>query len=733
MKVVSEGPVKITRTTIDAAWKRRKADHRLVIRDRDCRGLALITNATTMAWSYSYRPRGIDPQTGRRWPNRTVFLGNPASHSPEDARRAANKIKVEVMAGGDPVADRKARAADLRRQRSAQLGRLIEDYGAALRNRQKIRGPGNPSSGYIASEQVQVRLALEVMEAEELPATSLTEAHLRRLLDATSRGSIAGKRFGAVSRFLDWCQEASHIPANPCLLVPRSRRPKPPQARSHYLGVHELVALWRSADDLREPVWRDISRFLIAIPCRRAEAATLDWTHVDFAAGEWRQPGRLTKNREPHRLHLHPLALEILRQRHQSAGRPASGFAFPAPRSGGAVRGFHSLKLVLSEKSGVVGWAWHDMRRSFATALGEAGVSEAVADAVLNHRQSATRSGVLGVYQRASRWPEQVEAMEHWGRLLAAAIEANEPRPCAQPVLDSASGDDLAVQDAVAHGADTDDEVLCRFDAECIHKLAEMVGIKPAAEKSFGDGVRSAARAYLRTKPQPTMNTLAREIDALHTLASKSDYEALASAVGTMSAEARRLLQRRQAQCEEQQRNADRVRIAVREIARARGREPATTPRIEAAKLHTPDRRIPLPAELRDPITRESAARGFLALLEVGGEWKSRNRPSGRPSLSRQSILHAPTPTRAEPRREAERHLVMWLQVAACEAGVQVPHPAHRDSPGPFARMVGEVFRLVGAASSNNAESLAVERINELNKRRRRKQDTLLAGSESRE
>ena len=72
------------------------------------------------------------------------------------------------------------------------------------------------------------------------------------------------------------------------------------------------------------------------------------------------------------------------------------------------------------------GWTWHDFRRSFATALGEAGIPEAVADAVLNHRQSATRGGVLGVYQRASRWPEQVRAMELWGRLLAAAIEGRE-------------------------------------------------------------------------------------------------------------------------------------------------------------------------------------------------------------------------------------------------------------------------------------------------------------------
>jgi hypothetical protein len=44
--------------------------------------------------------------------------------------------------------------------------------------------------------------------------------------------------------------------------------------------------------------------------------------------------------------------------------------------------------------------------------LGEADIPETVADAILNHWQSATRGGVPGVYRRASRWPEQVRAMD---------------------------------------------------------------------------------------------------------------------------------------------------------------------------------------------------------------------------------------------------------------------------------------------------------------------------------
>jgi integrase len=153
----------------------------------------------------------------------------------------------------------------------------------------------------------------------------------------------------------------------------------------------------------------------------------MDWRHVDLRAGIWSQPGRLTKNRDDHRLHLHPLALDILRSRHDATCNPRQGFVFPAPRSKKAIDTFSKIKAALAVAApDLTGWWLHDMRRSFASSLGEAGIPEAVADAVLNHRQSATRGGVLGVYQRASRWPEQVKAMELWGRLLSSAIEGRD-------------------------------------------------------------------------------------------------------------------------------------------------------------------------------------------------------------------------------------------------------------------------------------------------------------------
>ncbi len=424
MRVLREGPVKITKTAIDAAWRRRAKDTRLVLGDAACRGLALVVNPASMAWTFSYKPRGTDPVSGRRFATRSVTIGNPESHSPDDARAEANRLKGRAKSGGDPATERREQAAAGAVRRARTLGRLLDTYAAALPRRPKLRGTGTASAKHVAEEIAHAKSAVAVMRAGDKPASDVTAADLRALLNAeAARAAVARHRFGALSRFFDWCQDEGHVAANPCVLVAKARRPRGVAARDHFLGLDQLARVWNAAEELPS-VHRDLVRFIVAVPCRRGEAARLDWSHLDLGAAVWAQPGRLTKNGGAHRIHLHPLALALLRERHAAAGRPAAGLVFPAPQSGKPVETFSDIKAALDDAAGLAGWRFHDLRRSFATALGERGVPEPVADAVLNHRQAATRGGVLGVYQRAQRWPEQVRAMEVWGDVLAAAIGA---------------------------------------------------------------------------------------------------------------------------------------------------------------------------------------------------------------------------------------------------------------------------------------------------------------------
>ena len=263
------------------------------------------------------------------------------------------------------------------------------------------------------------------MGVAEKPLSEVGKRDLQSLLRTTAdMPGAARHRFGAAGRFFDWAVDEGHAPANPCDTIGKAKRPRAVASRQDHLVPAQLARVWQAVEGIEafDPAHRDFARFLVAVPCRRTEAATLRWEHLDLAGATWTQPGRLTKNGDPHRLHLHPLALSLLRLRHGAAGEPKSGLVFPI--GGKPITSHGWIKRKLDAASGVTGWRLHDLRRSFATSLGEVGVAETVVDAVLNHRQAATRGGVLGVYQRSVRWPEQVGAMETWGEVLERVIEA---------------------------------------------------------------------------------------------------------------------------------------------------------------------------------------------------------------------------------------------------------------------------------------------------------------------
>jgi integrase len=426
-QVLRQGPVKITRSAVDAAWRKRAPAQRTIIRDAECRGLALIVNATSMAWRFEYKPRGLDPLTGKRFASSSVVLGNPASLSPDAARDAANKLKGEAKAGMDPAAQKKVKMLEDARKRAGSVKRLFDLYKQALPSRPKLRGgEGRLSPRAVAEELSHTTAAILAMNALDKPAEAVSGVDIKRMLEGVAdKPATARHRFGALSRFYDWALDEGHVVANPCALLGKSRRPRPPKSRPVFHTPKQLGQLWqaiKTADGLHQ-VHRDLMHFLIVVPCRRGEAAGMQWEDVNLAEAVWTQSGTQTKNGDPHRFHLPPLALSILKREHDARGKTAVGYVFRAPRSGKAIDTFgKAKKAVDAALASKLDWRIHDHRRSFVTSLAEAGVHEAVLDGILNHRQAATRAGVLGVYQRAQRWPEQVEAMKKWADIIAREV-----------------------------------------------------------------------------------------------------------------------------------------------------------------------------------------------------------------------------------------------------------------------------------------------------------------------
>jgi integrase len=362
--------------------------------------------------------------TGKRFNMTTVPIGTPATHSPDEALAEALRIKGLTKTGRDPAAERKAAIDEAARQRSATVERAVADYLVALPTKEK-KGGGLISRAWAEEQADHLRRAVAALGISSSPIASVDVRTVRAL----QRGEAFRHRFGALNRFLDWCVHEDRIAVNPCASIGRAYRPAAGGERERTPSLKDLGLIWTAAETALEPVFCDFVRFTICTPARRNEVARLDWRHVDLDARIWSQSGKLTKNRDAHELRLNPLALEILTRRWEAAGRPKAGLAFPSPRSRKPITAFSGvLRALHSATPSVESWALHDLRRSFASTLGQLGQDdEATIDAVLNHRQTATRGGVLGVYNKSTRLPAQHAALERWGALLAGALTGKFP------------------------------------------------------------------------------------------------------------------------------------------------------------------------------------------------------------------------------------------------------------------------------------------------------------------
>jgi integrase len=379
-------------------------------------GFALHVTSKRAFWAMTYRPKGINPSTGRRWGGGVRHeLGDAMLMTPEEARTAALTARLAIKLGRDPHRDRLASTANVVAQRSivpTTSGEALAAYAAALAARRQ------PSATTRKKYVHYARKAVRLMKTETLPLTSIDIGAVRILIE-TMNGSDAERHdvFGGLNRFLGWAHKLGLIEANPCSRFDRHERPKPGKARDHVPTVETLRTIWHAVEN--EPR-RDLVRFMLLEPLRRAEAAGLIGGEVDLQQGRIKIAAVRTKNGEAHELPLSAPALALIK-----ANMAPSGLVFPTSK-GKPYAAWDDFLIRLRKRIGqntnakAERFVLHDIRRAFVSHLAERGFDVDLLDQCLGH----SRRGVFGVYQRASRMAERARALETWAGLVTGAGEA---------------------------------------------------------------------------------------------------------------------------------------------------------------------------------------------------------------------------------------------------------------------------------------------------------------------
>jgi integrase len=363
-----------------------RADH--VFFDDDLPGFGLRVRASgAKAWMVQYAIGGR---------TRRVTLGTPAVLDIAKARGLAKDLLARVRIGQDPARD-KVTARD----------KAAETFGALLpRHLERQRAKMKPRS----MQETERHLLVHAKTLHGYPIDSITRRTIATRLAAIEKGSgpaAANRVRTSLSAYFMWLAREGYIEANPVVYTNKSVENG---SRERVLSDDELAAIWTAAGDGQ---YGAIVKLLMLTGARRDEIASLCWSEIDFDAATIILPPPRTKNKREHVIPLSPQALAILKaqQRHDGRehvfGRRAGGFQ---DWSGSK----EDLDARLTAAGHSFEWRLHDFRRSLSTALHERfDVLPHVVEALLGH-VGAYKSGVRGVYNKASYLDERRRALARW-------------------------------------------------------------------------------------------------------------------------------------------------------------------------------------------------------------------------------------------------------------------------------------------------------------------------------
>jgi integrase len=165
-------------------------------------------------------------------------------------------------------------------------------------------------------------------------------------------------------------------------------------------------------------------RTLMLTGARNREVCEMRESELHLAEAEWHIPKDRSKNSQPHVFVLPPRAVEII----QHAINTKATFGIDSPyvfsndgRS--PVQLGTRIKRQTDSRSGVENWVFHDLRRSFATHLAEAGVGSETVDLMLNHKASASRGMIAAIYNRSQLLAQRHSAAVKWGQITDRWID----------------------------------------------------------------------------------------------------------------------------------------------------------------------------------------------------------------------------------------------------------------------------------------------------------------------
>jgi integrase len=408
------------------------------IRDAEVRGLELRVSAGgTKTWRLHYTRRS----DGRR---RAVSLGSYPTLSLKAARSKARGLQASIEneeIRGDPAAQRQ-----MRRQ-SITFSEIADEW---LDRHARMNNSPRVVRDQISMLDRHIRPGIGAMRVTEIAKRDV----IRMLHEVASKpdarkGREPGRKmthrpnrvFEVVQAIFRWAIGRDLISVDPTLGLTQPIRKKKPRERDlspgeihHLWSVLDTASVRRSRRDPSAselPMTRPIAlaiKLALVTGQRIGEVAriAIPELSLEVELPMWVIPGDRTKNGQPNRVPLSPLAVKLIGEARKLAG--TTPWLFPNPSGQGPIDA-HAPTRALARARKAIGledFRIHDLRRTAATQMAELGINPHTISLILNHVSARQGSITSKVYVQYTYDREKREALEAWAARLNEIIAADE-------------------------------------------------------------------------------------------------------------------------------------------------------------------------------------------------------------------------------------------------------------------------------------------------------------------
>ena len=316
------------------------------------------------------------------------------------ARREAEKIRLELSAGENPLITKRARKIA-----EAEASKNTFEHLALEWHNSKLNSWA-PST----ARKIKGVLEKHVFPAfGNRPYSNILPMEWMELLRGLEKKGI----FEQVKRIRTSCRDiydlakvTGRVQHNPLEGLHKHLQSKKAENYAH-VSLEELPPLLRAIRSYRTPDISIALQLLSMLACRPSELREARWSEFDLDAGLWLIPAERMKRRREHLIPLPKQAIELLKQLQESTG------AYPLlfiGRSDTSKPRSDTVFLMALRRLGYQGRQTpHGFRHLASTILNENGFNPEHIEAQLSH----VKGGVRGVYDK-STYLEQRKQLLQW-------------------------------------------------------------------------------------------------------------------------------------------------------------------------------------------------------------------------------------------------------------------------------------------------------------------------------